>query len=830
MNKLLKIALWTLLSAILIISAFFFFVFSPTGNAMLKPYVKQRLEKKIGMPVEVSHFRLEASKSTLDFIVNKQAVVNVITNYDVWEESFEGNYSLKADNFKYEDIHFTTADLKGNFRGIKEDISVDGRGTLLGGKIDFTLHSIDERAQKIMVDMQEAQLAELLQLNGYPALAQGKVDIEINMPQIGEDSASGEGHIVLKKAQFDRQVVKEVYDYTLPENSYISGTVDTALDGKHIKLHGDLQSDLFIVNFTNGLVDTTTKKLTTDYTLDVKDMRIFTQNKLEGPFHLEGKIDKEGKKVKLSGKSDSLGGTLHLERKDMTKITFDALSLDKLLRLLKQHDYAKGEVSGSFILKDKQKQSGSYELHIDKGILNPKIVQKMSRYKIPEENRFTLKAKGDIVQKQLTGDITFKSTLVDALFTSLSYDLKEKQLLSEYDLLIHNVNALISQSHNLKPTSLNATGSLNYKEKLSISGVMKGMGEKVSFLYDEQRLKVDAVNLIVEKLLALTGTPIYAQGRVNAEIDLKSLNPNEGTFHIKGDNLVADLKKKPSDKGVETLIALDTSGTFKAGIGYMKTDLKSDLGDIALFDTVYDTKKKRIKSNYIIDVPELNKLRPLIDRKLYGPLRLKGVFTKDDLLDLTGETQTLGGNVSYRILGDDLVSSIENVPLENILGLLGHKKDFLGKAYGKGKYNLKSKSGVVDLDINAFKIKSSSTTQTIKMLIGKDPASVIFDSTKFHADIKGKVTEYTLHAVGSSSSVDITDGRIDKINNTNTAKFKFVYEKYTVYGKIKGSIDDPKVTVDTSSLFQDKIDEKLQNKIEKALGGKAGDLLRKLKF
>ena len=116
------------------------------------------------------------------------------------------------------------------------------------------------------------------------------------------------------------------------------------------------------------------------------------------------------------------------------------------------------------------------------------------------------------------------------------------------------------------------------------------------------------------------------------------------------------------------------------------------------------------------------------------------------------------------------------------------------------------------------------------MLIGKDPTRVIFDSTKFHANIKGKVTEYSLHAVGTRSSIDILEGRIDRIKNTNTAKFTFVYEKYTVHGKIKGSIDNPKVTVDTSAILKDKIDEELQNKIEKALGGKAGEFLKNLKF
>ena len=245
---------------------------------------------------------------------------------------------------------------------------------------------------------------------------------------------------------------------------------------------------------------------------------------------------------------------------------------------------------------------------------------------------------------------------------------------------------------------------------------------------------------------------------------------------------------------------------------------------------VYDSNTKAFKTNYTLDIPDLKKWHKVIDRKLYGPLKLNGVWSKEKVRSVTGETNTLGGNISYKVVGDALNSTIDNVPLDNILALLGHKKNFLGKAFGKGKYNLKQKSGVVDIDIKEFKIKPSPTTNTIKMLIGKDPTRVIFDSTKFHADIKGKVTEYSLHAVGTRSSIDILDGRIDKIKNTNTAKFTFVYEKYTVHGKIKGSIDNPKVTVDTSAILKDKIDEELQDQIEKALGGKAGEFLKNLKF
>jgi hypothetical protein len=57
-----------------------------------------------------------------------------------------------------------------------------------------------------------------------------------------------------------------------------------------------------------------------------------------------------------------------------------------------------------------------------------------------------------------------------------------------------------------------------------------------------------------------------------------------------------------------------------------------------------------------------------------------------------------------------------------------------------------------------------------------------------------------------------------------------VYEKYSVNGQIKGTVDNPKVTVDTTALFKDKIDEDMQKKIDKVLGGKAGEFLKGLSF
>jgi len=601
------------------------FVFSETGNEMLKPYVEQKLEEKIGMPVEVSRFKLASGTSSLDMLINKQALVHVVTQYNLWSQSFEGIYHIKTERLDYGDIKVKDADIKGNFKGVSEDIYIEGKGRAFGAALEGRLNIIDEVPQKIVAKMKGAQLSEVLELLGEPALAEGKLDVEINMPDIGEKTASGYGHIIFNQAYFNRALVKERYGYTLPENSYVKGTFDAVLEGQGVKLTGDLQSNLFVLQIKDALVDMVSEQLSAAYSLDVKDMRLLTKNQLTGPFKIEGNIEKKDKRMLLTGRSSSLGGELDF----------------------------------------------SADMYID--------------------------------------------------------------------FMNHNVE--------------------------------------------------------------------------------------EGTFFLKGTNLTI----RPD--GVLSINAeIDSSGRFKEGKGTIHTKLKSSLGDMVLDNMVYDIQNKTLKSAYSIDIPSLKELQPLIDMQLYGPLALKGQLSKDKVLKVTGSTQSLGGQINYTLVGDDLSSTLHSVPLENILRTLGHKKNFLGSASGEARYNLKQKYGVVDLDIASFQIKPSNLTSVISMAIGKDPARVIFSSTKFHADIKGDITDYTLHATGSSSSIDITEGRLNKQNNTNTANFKFVYEQYTVNGKIKGSTDNPKVILDTSSLFKDKLDEKTQKKIDKVFGGKAGEFLKGLSF
>lgn len=756
MHKLLIITLSILLTLLLAITAAFLFLFSSSGNDVLQPYVKEKIEEILQLPIDIQKFELEAGAAKLKILVNKQLSVNIVTHYNMWDKSLKGIYQLKAKNFEYENIQLRQAAIKGNFSGVAEDMLVDGKGTALDSTVEYNLHVVDKMPQKIIASMKNVAFAEILQLAGQPALVEGQVDIDIDMPNIGKETAKGFGHIVLTHGRFNEKLVQKLYDFTLPKESYVSANIDATLNGKLIKLAADTKSNLFTNQIKNASYNVNTKELKADYAIDVKEVRLLSQNRLTGALKLDGHVDVKSKQMHITGESQSFGGTLRLDFAKTSKIHFENVALEKLLVFSRQKPEAEGLINGVLVISDKKIKTGTYDIRLN----------------------------------------AFKITKA-------------------------------TQKH-----TIGVKGTFELANKVKISGITTGFGEKLSFKYDSKTAHLNAQGLFVEKLLSLAGLPIVAKGTVASKIELSNLPNVGGTFIVKSTNLVTNAKamEKLTGKAVNLKVALTSKGMIKDSKASIDTKVKTSMGTLTLNSMRFDIKNNSLKSAYILNIPDLKKAYTLTNKKLYGSLVLQGELSKHEVLNLTGNTKSLGGKIDYMLVGDNVNSNISAVPLENILGLLGHKKVFLGKALGTAKYNLKQKSGVVDLNIASFQIKPTTWTSTISMFLGKDPSRIIFSDTKFHALIKGDKVAYTLNAKGTRSSIKISDGRFDKSTNNHTANFQFIYEKHTIRGAMKGTLDNPKVTLDTASLINDEMKDKLQNKVEKMFGDKAGKFMKGFSF
>ena len=417
------------------------------------------------------------------------------------------------------------------------------------------------------------------------------------------------------------------------------------------------------------------------------------------------------------------------------------------------------------------------------------------------------------------------------------YDIKTGKLETDYLVTLYDLGVLMGKKPSRKAGKVKPVtteGKLRYDGKIAVNGGIKGLGKQVAYRYDGIGVKLDGLSLYVGKILSLANLPVYVRGNADVKLNISDLKALNGTFALHGKNLQTTpaAMKQLVGKPLKIKLSLDATGKLKSQKAYGKATLRTALGTLQLSSFVAAPKQGSFSAPYTLKIPDLTRLYELSGIKLYGSLLTSGKISKAKVLTINGTTASLGGKVNYTLAGNRFSTQITAVPLPNILRLMGYTQSFLGMASGKSRYDLKTQKGIADFNIASFQIKPSTLTETLKRVTGKDPARIIFKNTTFHADINKDTIAYVLHAKGSYSSIDITDGHLNKKSSTQSAKLKFVYGKYTIYGKIKGSLKDPKITLDAQKIIkeklQQKLKEKVEQKLEKALGDKAGALLRGL--
>jgi len=826
-----------LLFALLTVTGLLLFLFSDSGNAILKPYLKEKLEHEIGMPVEINSYTLRSGSSKMDVTINHTLRIKVVSRFSVWKRSFEGLYHIVAHNFEYKGSRLRQADIRGHFRGVAENIYADGNGTALDAPLWYRLRVVDESVRQLEAQMQGLSLAEVLALSKQPPLAQGRADLRVDMPRIGEEGAKGNAHLVVHDATLNRALIKQLYAVDLPRQSALQLKADAQLEGKELRFVADAKSDLFAAKIKEGSIDLANKKLTAAYWLDTKALQVLTAGRLAGALQVEGSIKAEGKEVSIDGVSHSLGGILQFQAGDKIRVTMQKLQLSKLLAMLKQPYYIRGEIDGSVDIPDKSMRKGSYRIQIPHGILNAAEIRKRLGYAIPQATVLSLKSEGRIKEKVLNATTTVTSKVATLKLKETRYDIKRGKLVTGYLLTLYDPGLLMgkkpsSKAGKVKPVT--TEGKLRYDGRIAVSGSVKGLGKRVAYSYDGISAKLDAVSLYVGKVLSLANLPAYVRGNADVKLHISDLKALNGTFALHGKNLQTSpgVMKQLIGKPLKMKLALDATGKLKAQKAYGKATLRTALGTLQLPSFVAAPKQGSFQTPYTLKIPDLTRLYALTGTKLYGSMLTSGKISKGKILTINGTTASLGGKVNYTLAGNRFTAQITAVPLPNILRLMGYAQNFLGTASGKGRYNLKSQKGTADLSIASFQIKPSALTNALKAVIGKDPSRIIFKSTTFHANINRDIVTYLLHAKGSYSSIDITDGYLNKKTGAQRAKLKFVYGKHTIYGKIKGTLEHPKIQLDAEKIVKEKlkkkIRDKVQKKLEKALGGQAGALLRGL--
>ena len=834
MKRLIITFLSLLIFLLLSVTGVLLFLFSQKGNDLLKPYIQERIEREIGIPVEVNTFVLRSGSTKMDLTLNHALRIKTISRYNLWQRSFVGGYRIVAHNFEYKGSRLRQADIRGRFKGVPADIFVEGNGTALDSPLWYRLRLADDSVKQLEAQMRGVSLSELLALAKQPPLAKGRVDLQIDMPHIGKEGAKGTARLQLHDAILDRSLIQRRYGVALPKKSRVEMKADARLEGRAIRFGANARSELFSAEIKEGYADIEAKSVTADYRFETKALQVLTGGKLAGALKLDGDLKAADGGYLVRGSSHSLGGTLHFESGAHTKVMMQGVELGKLLAMLRAPHYVTGSVEGRVDIPQHDFATGSYHIRVPDGVLSSSEMAKLG-YTVPKGTTFVLKSEGKIADKVLHAETTATSKIADIGLHHTRYEITSGKLTTDYLVKLYDLEALLGKKPSRKAgraQHLTADGTLTYNGTLALSGGVEGLGKRMTYTYDGRRAKLDAVSLHVDKLLALVNLPHYLRGSADLSLNVTDLKRGNGTFALHGKGLQSDpnAMQKLIGKPLKMQLSADVTGRLKAHKAYGKATLDTSLGSVELPNFVATPKAGTFATPFRLEIPDLTKLYTVTGTKLYGSLLTSGRITKGKVLTVDGTTASLGGKTVYALRGERATLTVEAVPLPNLMHLTGYPQNFLGNVSGKAQYNLASRKGSADFSIDAFQIKPNRLTALLASATGKDPSRIIFKSTTFHADINKEIVTYTLHAKGSYSSIDITDAHINQQSRSHSAKLKFVYGKDTVYGKIKGTIDDPKIRLDLQEVVKEKLKEKIrdrvQDKLQKALGDKAGALLR----
>ena len=317
-----------------------------------------------------------------------------------------------------------------------------------------------------------------------------------------------------------------------------------------------------------------------------------------------------------------------------------------------------------------------------------------------------------------------------------------------------------------------------FDAKTNISlGVQK---KKVSFV------KVHAIGLHVEKILALLKQPIYSKGFVDVDANLRPVEDNK----LKGQGTVnihfGQLNAKVIEKKLQLKIPVNVTyrGTLDFSLDedkiLAKSNIVSNLFRLNTTKTIFMLDSQKLFSDFALFVPNFGAFKELIGIDLYGNMQVKGDIIKNaDDLNINASSETLGGSIVANLHNDTASLKISNIYVSELLKMLKQKP------YSSGVLNSSVEvSSLKNLNFQSLTQVNEATLEgeTLKQVLNKKHIPAIGYSLRFKASGHNKILEAGATLKSEVGNLDITDTSYDLDK-------KLLYGKYILHVDSLSSLD-----------------------------------------
>ncbi|WP_281951269.1 hypothetical protein [Nitrosophilus kaiyonis] len=616
-----KVFIWIISIILFLIVATGVVLFTPPGNALLKPIIESKINQNLPQKIKLDQFSLTPSNFYIKIIIEKDSYIDAKGKYSLFSKSFDAKYQVKIKDlskispligYKLRGNFFT----KGAAKGDISKILINGITDLAKSKSDYNVEIKNLKPAKVLANISSLHIEDILYMFYKPQFIKGKLNADVKLSSLEPNNLKG----FLKanmKSSIDTQIMKKDFNVTLPKTS-ITADINSKLKKTSLKYSAKVLSNLAKIA-SSGKVDTKNIDMDIKYFVLIKELAMLKpiiNFDLRGPLKTEGVVKGDKNLLTINGKSNiALSKTDYkVILKDFKPKSADSniknAKLSKILYMLNMPVYADADIDmkANFKNLDIKNIDGDILTTIKNGVTYPKVLYK--EFNLTNAYiKFKAFEKTVIKNSVAKSKANINSSVAKADIKNAIYDIKNSKLNFDFTLYIPNLDKLYFATKKHLRGDLKVVGDIKKDKDLIINAHSDTLGGRVDFKLVNENITKTIRGI---KVTSLTDMLIYPRvfdstmdadikynlktkkGQMNAKLLKGRILPNQMTF------LLNQMAKFDITKEIYEVTTIDSKIDNMVIISDL--DMESRLTHISSKKALLDMNKNRVDAKLKIDI------------------------------------------------------------------------------------------------------------------------------------------------------------------------------------------------------------------------------------
>ena len=642
-------------------------------------------------------------------------------------------------------------------------------------------------------------------------------------------------------------------------SSYIEEKVNTGQEKVKLKVD-DFTLTLNHLNFDAWINDDSKINISGDLSIfqrsvdlkydikinDLSTLKNLTNQEFKGPLVTNGIFTGNEVEAIIQGSSDIAKSQtkyyFNLENFEPRNINIQMKNakIEDLLVLIDKPVYVKGDLNIIADIKnaDLSKLDGMVISKVTNAKINNEVVNKELNQNLQTPITFQSDMNAILTPNKAEIKSNISSSIAEIFMNRTIINLETNNIKTDYKIDIKNLSKLEGIFAKKLNGQFLTYGSLKlFDETIQIEGdsnVFEGISKySTEFVNNKPSfIKFSVENAKLEKILQVMNEPIYSNGDVNIFGDIKNTNLDklEGTINSRIINasiineVASTLFKQNLQDKINYDLNIDTNLAPNQAIS--SANIESTIGNLTTKKSIYDFKENTFMSDYLLNIPSLEKLKDIVKMSLKGKMDINGeILNKNDSLSMNGNSNILNGTFDFNLKNEKLNANLKNIDVQELSTILDYSKFFDAKADFRLDYDFLLKKGDLNGKLLTGHFIENNFTQLLNQLAKDDLSKEIFETFDINSKIDNRILTSNLIMKSQNSEINIQDSILDLEKDLIDTKINSKIKDKTFTIGLNGNATNPKISIDVKDLLKDKIDKqiekkknKLKEKINKVVG------------